>query len=80
MSKEYNAGQHLKDHTIDQLWSEYRIYEAQFEALMNSEKKDALNNILAKAFPKPGKPRDKAFDHHLDVIHELWIRGIVARG
>jgi hypothetical protein len=71
----------LKDYPTDQLREELKKYRDKFNDLVSPpeswsapRKKDAFNQLMAKMFPAPGK-KDSAFEHHLTVIHELWLRG-----
>jgi len=61
----------LKDFDVEQLQCFLKLYEDEFNKLYNNKKATAL--MIERVF-KPEKYPE--FHFHLDVIHELWIKGM----
>lgn len=67
----------MKSWSERRLKEEYKLYEKEFDAIFTAKDKKGrylTNDIMFERMFKPHKYPEH--HHHLDVIHELWIRSM----
>lgn len=63
----------LSTFSVDEMLEMLKPFQADFDKLFDNKKS---TDLLLERFANPAKYPD--FHFHLDVVHELWIKGVIA--